>query len=202
VTLAGGQSEFYRADNVRTNLYNAFTYLARAYAELEQEMRRGNVMPYGMSDCRQILNRMEREFAGWAAPDNLAYLDGKYVRAADATVYLIERQQMGSYLRRPFATLESLFRFNYDRNRGNYPWKYLVEVSGETPIALTFDSQMIIEAGTRPNRPVYRIENGRKRVLTRPDLVNRFGGWSRVFEVPREVIDQYPQGEPITPETR
>jgi hypothetical protein len=29
------------------------------------------------------------------------------------------------------------------------------------------------------------------------DLVNRLGGWNRVFEVPREVIDAYEEGEPI-----
>jgi hypothetical protein len=205
VRFAEGRSEFFRSDHIRTSLYNAFTYLANAFSELEREMRRGNVMPYSLSDCRTILNRMEREFSGWPAPDNLAYLDGKYVKAADTTVYLIERQGVGIHTRRAFRNLESLFRFNYDQNRGNDPWKHLVQVPEDTlrkmrsgpPIALTFEGQMIIEAGTRPGRPVYRVEDGKKRPLTRPDLVARFGGWSRVFEVPREVIDGYQVGEPI-----
>jgi len=203
--FAQGQSDFYRNDYLRTSLYNAFTYLTAAFSELEQEMRRGNVMPYALSDSRKILSRMEREFSGWASPDNLAYLDGRYVKAADATVYLIQRQGMGQFTRRAFKSLESLFRYNYNENRGKDPWKYLVEVSGETlrkmrtgaMIVLTFEGQMIIEQGTRPNRPVFKIENGRKRGLTRPEIVNRLGGWSRVFEVPREVIEAYEDGEPI-----
>jgi hypothetical protein len=203
--FAEGRSEFFRSEHIRTSLYNAFTFLVNAFSELEREMQRGNVMPYGLSDCRTILNRMEREFSGWSAPDNLAFLDGKYVKAADDTVYLIERQGMGVYSRRAFRSLESLFRFNYDQNRGKDPWKYLVQVPEDTlrrmrpgaPVALTFEGQMIIEAGTRPGRPVYRIEGGRKRPLTRPELVAKFGGWNRVFEVPREVIDGYRDGEPI-----
>ena len=203
--FAEGQSDFYRADNLRTNLYNAFTWLTASFGELETEMRRGNVMPYALSECRNLLNRAEREFRGWASPDNQAYLDGRYVKAADATVYLIERQGQGQYIKRPFRSLESLFRYNYDQNRGKNPWDFLVEVSGDmlrkmrngAMIAMTFEGQMIIEQGDRPNRPVYRIERGLKRGLTRADLVARFGGWNRVFEVPREVIDAYQDGEPI-----
>jgi hypothetical protein len=203
--FAEGQSDFYRNDYLRTSLFNAYTYLTASFSELEQEMRRSNVMPYALSDCRKILGRMEREFSGWASPDNLAYLDGRYVKAADASVYLIERQGMGQFTRRAFKDLESLFRYNYNENRGKDPWKYLVEVSGDTlrkmrngaVIALTFEGQMIIEQGTRPNRPVYKIENGRKRGLTRPEIVNRLGGWGRVFEVPREVIESYEDGPPI-----
>jgi hypothetical protein len=205
VRFAEGRSDFYRSDNIRTSLYNAFTYLASAYSDLEREMRRSNVTPVGLSDCRTVLNRMEREFSSWPAADNLAYLDGKYVKAADSTVYLIERQGIGNYARRGFKNLESLFRFNYDQNRGNDPWKHLVQVPEDTlrrmrpgpPIALTFEGQMIIEVGTRPGRPVYRIENGRKRPLTKADQVNRFGGWGKVFEVPPEVIAGYQVGEPI-----
>jgi hypothetical protein len=203
--FAEGQSDFYRTDYLRTSLYNAFTYLTASFSELEQEMRRGNVMPYALSDCRKILGNMEREFSGWPSADNLAYLDGKYVKSADASVYLIQRQGMGQYIRRPFKSLESLFRYNFNENRGKDPWKYLVEVSEATlrkmptgaMIALTFEGQMIIEQGTRPNRPVYKIENGRKRGLTKPEIVNRLGGWGRVFEVPREVIESYEEGEPI-----
>jgi len=203
--LAEGTSDFFRPDFLRTNLYNAFAWLAASFAELENEMRRGEVMPYALSECRGLLDKMEREFRGWPSPDNLAYLDGRYVKAADATVYLIQRQGPGQYARRPFKTLESLFRYNYDQNRGKDPWKFLVEVSEDTlrrmrtgpMIDATFEGQMIIEQGTRPNRPVYRIENGRRRGLTRPDLVARFGGWGRVFEVPREIIDAYAEGAPI-----
>lgn len=208
--FAEGQSDFYRNDYLRTSLYNAFTYLTSAFSELEQEMRRGNVMPSALTECRQILGRMEREFSGWPSADNLAYLDGKYVKAADASVYLIQRQGIGQFTRRAFKNLESLFRYNYNENRGKDPWKYLVEVSEETlrkmrngaMISLTFEGQMIIEQGTRPNRPVYKIENGRKRGLTRPEIVNRLGGWGRVFEVPREVIESYEEGEPIDREYR
>jgi hypothetical protein len=203
--LTGEQTDYYRAENVRTNLYNAFTYLARAFSGLEQEMRRGNVMPYAMSNARRTLSLMEREFSRWSVPDNLAYLDGKYVQARDATVYLIEKVDVGSYARRPFSSLESLFRFNYDRNRGTDPWKFRVQVPDEllqkmrvgAPIELTFEGQMVMLAGGGRNRAVYRIEDGRKRVIARPDLLNRYGGWARVFEVPREVIDRYPDGTPI-----
>jgi hypothetical protein len=203
--FAEGQSDFYRPDFLRTSLYNAFAWLTASFSELENEMRQGNVMPYVLSDCRNLLDRMEREFRGWASPDNLADLDGRYVKAADASVYLIQRQGPGQYIRRPFKSLESLFRYNYDADRGKDPWKFLVEVSEDTlrkmksgaMVGLTFEGQMIIEQGNRPNRPVYRIENGRKRGLTRADLVNRFGGWGRVFEVPREVIDAYAEGAPI-----
>jgi hypothetical protein len=203
--FAEGQSDFYRNDYLRTSLYNAFTYLTAAFSELEQEMRRGNVMPNTLSDCRNILGRMEREFSGWPAADNLAYLNGKYVKSADASVYLIQRQGMGQFTRRAFKNLESLFRYNYNENRGKNPWDYLVEVSeatlrkmpNEAMISLTFEGQMIIEQGTQPNRPVYKIENGRKRGLTRPEIVNRLGGWGRVFEVPREVVLSYEEGAPI-----
>lgn len=205
VRLAGGQSDFYREENVRTSLFNAFTYLTRSFSDLEQEMRRSNVMPYGMSDTRRLMQRMEREFSGWAAPDNLAYLDGKYVQAADASVYLIEKQGMGNYTRRAFRNLESLFRYNYDQNRGNDPWKYRVQVPEDTlrrmrqgpPIAATFEGQMIMEAGRGRSRAVFRVENGKKRPIARPELLNRFGGWGRVFEVPPEVIAAYPDGDPI-----
>jgi hypothetical protein len=205
VRLAGGQTEFYREEHLRTSLFNAFTYLTRSFSELEREMRQGNVMPYAMSDARRLLSRMEREFSGWAAPDNLAYLDGKYVQGADASIYLIERRGMGEYTRRPFGNLESLFRYNYDQNRGNDPWKFRVQVPEDTlrrmrtgpPITVTFEGQMVMEAGNGRNRPVFRIENGKKRPFARPDLLNRYGGWAKVFEVPREVITSYPDGEPI-----
>ena len=108
-------------------------------------------------------------------------------------------------MRRAFRDLESLYRYNYDRKRGKNPWDFLVQVApatlnkmpeGET-IDLTFDGLLIIEEGDRPGRGVYRIEGGKKRGLTSPQVLQRFGGWSRVFEVPAEVILKYAEGEPI-----
>jgi hypothetical protein len=120
-------------------------------------------------------------------------------------VYLIEKVGVGSYARRPFATLESLFRYNYEQNRGKDPWKFRVQVPDEVlqkmrvgpPINTTFEGQMVMQSEASRGRPVYRIENGRKRAFSRPELLNRYGGWARVFEVPREIIDRYPDGEPI-----
>jgi hypothetical protein len=34
--------------------------------------------------------------------------------------------------------------------------------------------------------------------VTSPQVLQRLGGWSRVFEVPVEVVEKYPEGEPIT----
>jgi hypothetical protein len=203
--LAETRSDFFRTDYLRTNLFTSFTYLANAFSELEAEMKRGSVMPYALNDCRQILSRMEREFSSWPDADNLAYLDRRYVKSRDASVYLIERRGLGNYVRRPFRNLESLFRYNYDLNRGKDPWKYLVEVLEETlgkmpkgnPVTLTFEGRLVIEQSTRKNRGVYLIQNGRKRPLTRPEIIDRFGGWSKVFEVPAEVIAAYEDGEPI-----
>ncbi len=203
--LTEAQSDFFRSDYLRTNLYNAFTYLTSAFNELEDEMKRGSVAPYALSDCRKILSRMEREFSAWPDADNLAYLDQKYVKARDASVYLIEKKSMGTYVRRPFRNLESLFRYNYDRKRGKNPWQYLVETSEDTldkmkigaVIDLTFEGQMIIEQSDRKNRGVYLIQNGKKRPIGRPETVQRLGGWGKVYEVPREVIDSYEEGDPI-----
>ena len=203
--LAGGESDYYRAENVRTNMFSAFSFLARAFGELDDEMKRGGVRPYALSDCRKILTRMEQAFAAWPDPNNLAYLDQKYVKSADATVYLIEKRSLTDFTRRPFKNLESLFRYNYDRSRGKNPWEFLVEVSEETlgkmrtgaMIDLSFEGRMIVEQSTRRDRPVYLIENGKRRPIARPDIVDRRGGWSRVFEVPREVIESYEEGEII-----
>ena len=203
--LAEERTGYFRDGFVRTSLFNAFTYLVGAFGELEEEMRRGKVMPYALSDCRKILGRMEREFAGWPAADNLAYLDGKYVKARDASVWLIEKQGMGSYGRRAFKDLGSLYRYNYDRNRGQDPWQHLVEVPEETLrkmeegplITMTFEGRLIIEQSERKNRPVYLIENGRRRGITSPTVLARFGGWGKVLEVPAEVIAAYPEGDPV-----
>jgi len=203
--LTESQSTFFRTDNLRTNIFNAFTFLASSFGELEQEMREGNVMPYALANCRKVLTRMEREFSSWPDADNLAYLEQKYVKAGDATVYLIEKRGIGTYIKRPFKNLESVFRYTYDRNRGKNPWKYLVETSDDTldkmptekMIALTFEGKMIIEQSTRKNRGVYLIQNGKKRPLARPEVVERLGGWGKVFEVPRDVIEDYEEGDPI-----
>ncbi len=203
--LTETQSDYFRKDDLRTNVFNAFTYLAASFGELEQEMRGSNVMPYALSDCRRVLGRMEREFAAWPDADNLAYLDGKYVKAGDATVYLIEKRGIGAYIKRPFRSLESVFRYNYDRNQGKDPWKFLVETSEETldkmkteeMIDLKFEDRMIIEQSTRKDRTVYLIQAGKKRPIARPEIVGRLGGWGRVYEVPREIIDGYEEGDRI-----
>ena len=203
--LTESQSDYFRKDDLRTNVFNAFTYLAVSFGELEQEMRGSNVMPYALSDCRRVLGRMEREFAAWPDADNLAYLDGKYVKAGDATVYLIEKRGIGAYIKRPFRSLESVFRYNYDRNQGKDPWKFLVETSEETldkmkteeMIDLKFEDRMIIEQSTRKDRTVYLIQAGKKRPIARPEIVGRLGGWGRVYEVPREIIDGYEEGDRI-----
>ncbi len=190
---------------VRTNLYNAYARLVRVFEKSEAEMKQAGVMPYEMSDIRRLLDRLEGEFTRWPSADNPAFLSGKYVKARDASVWLIERTGRGAYVRRAFRSLESLYRYNYDLNRGRDPWQHLMEVPEETldrmaegaPIALTFEGRLIIEQSKRPNRPVYLIENGKKRGLTSPRVVERFGGWGRVFEVPVEVIAAYPEGEPL-----
>jgi hypothetical protein len=204
--LAEERTDYFRDGFVRTSLFNAFTYLVGAFGELEAEMRRGRIRPSALSECRRLLDRMEREFSDWPAVDNLAYLDGKYVKARDASVWLIERKRLGTYGRRAFTDLASLFRYNYDRNRGKDPWQHLVEVPEETLrkmeegplITLTFEGRLVIEQSGRKNRPVYLIENGRRRGVTSPAVLTRLGGWGKVLEVPAEVIAAYPEGEPIT----
>jgi hypothetical protein len=204
--LTEERSDYYRAGFLRTNLYNAFLYLTRAFQDLEGSMKKAGVMPYAVSDCRSLLNDMDAEFSRWPMSDNLAYLHQKYVKARNDTVYMIERRGPGLYVRHAFKDLESLFRFNYDLKRGKDPWKYLVEVSADTlekmgegrMIELTFEGCLVIEQSNRPNRSVYLIENGRKRGLTNPRTVQRFGGWGKVFEVPLEVIAKYAEGNPIS----
>jgi hypothetical protein len=204
--LAEERSEYFKDGYTRTNLYSAYVYLSRSFADLEDEMRTAGVMPYLLGQCKRILERMEYEFSQWPAADNLAYLSGKYVKARNASVYLIERIRPGEYRRRAFKSLESLIRFNYDQGRGTNPWEYLVEIPYDTlekmeegPLLdLSFEGWLVIEASNRPNRPVYLIEGGKKRGVTSPRVLQRFGGWDRVIEVPGEIINSYPDGEPIT----
>lgn len=203
--LAETRSDYFRQDFLRTNLYNAFIYLVSAFRGLEEEMRRGGIMPYALSDCRKILDRMDYEFSKWPSVDNLSFLHQKYVKARNATVYMIERRGTGVYVRHAFKNLESLFRYNYDLKRERDPWKYLVEVPSDTlekmeegeMIDLTFEGMMVIEKSNRSNRPVYLIRDGQKHGLTSPNVVQRLGGWSKVFEIPREIIIGYPEGDPI-----
>ena len=188
------------SDSLRTNLFNAYTYLASSFRELEKDFR-----SYTLNDCRETLNDLERAFERWPAADNLAYLHLKFVQASDQTVYLIERRQPGEYLRRTFASLESLYRYNYLQNRSKDPWKYRVQVDESTlkkmasgePIALTFNGCLVMDLIERPNRPVFLIENNKKRPLSSSAALARFGGWKSVFEVPAQVIESYPLGQPV-----
>jgi len=203
--LSEEKSDYYSAGFLRTNLYNAFVYLTSSFRDLEESMQSAGVRPYALSDCRSLLNNMEAEFSRWPAADNLAYLHTRYIKAANDTVYMIERVGPGQFVRRAFKDLESLYRYNYDLKRGKDPWKYLAEVSVDTldrmeegqDIALTFEGRLIIEMSSRPNRGVYLIEDGKKRGLTSPRVLDRFGGWGKVLEVPAEVIRKYPDGDPI-----
>lgn len=203
--LAEERSEYLKSGYVRTNLYHSFVFLNRSFKDLEDEMRNAGVMPYSLSQCGRILDQMDYEFSKWPSVDNLSYLHEKYVKARDATVYKIERRESGVYILRAFKNLESLFRYNYHLNRGNNPWDHLVEVPIETlermekgPVLdLSFEGELVIELSTRPNRSVYLIEHGKKRGITSPRVLERLGGWERVYEVPREIIDSYPDGESI-----
>jgi hypothetical protein len=188
------------SDSLRTNLFNAYMFLARSFRELEKDFQ-----SYALNDCRETLNDLDRAFERWPALDNLAYLHLKFVQANDQTIYLIERRQPGEYLRRTFTSIESLYRYNYMQNRSKDPWKYRVQVDESTlekmasgdPIALTFNGCLIMDMVERSNRPVFLIENNKKRPISSAAVLNRFGGWKAVFEVPAPVIESYPQGEPV-----
>lgn len=203
--LAEERSEYLKSGYVRTNLYQAFVFLNRSFQDLEDEMRNAGVIPYSLSQCGRILERMDSEFSEWPSVDNLSYLHEKYVKARDASVYKIERQGPGVYILRAFKNLESLYRYNYILDRGSNPWDYLVEVPNDTlrkmeegPVLdLSFEGELVIELSTRPNRPVYLIERGKKRGVTSPRILQRLGGWEHVYEVPAEIINSYPDGEPI-----
>jgi hypothetical protein len=196
---------YFQSGYLKTNLFNAYLNLSRSFRELEESMRGGRGISWGASNCRRLLSAMEGEFSRWPSAENLAYLHQRYVKGMRDTVYLIEREGPANFVRRPFRDLESFYRYNYDMKRGKDPWAYLVQVSPQTlakmpereMIDLTFEGRLVIEMGNRPNRGVYRIERGRKRGLTSPQVLQRLGGWGRVFEVPAEVIAKYPEGEPI-----
>lgn len=197
----------------RTGLERAYRYLARNFNELEDAARRVGIQPYALGDCVSILRRMEAELGGGVIVDDYVdrgraaeeEWDGKYAKGRGVEVFLIERRGTGDFVRRPFKNLESLFKYNYDRDRGKNPWGFTADIPSNTlermrkgaMIERTFEGQMLIETGTLPNRSVYLIRGGQRHGLTRPELVARYGGWGKVFEVPRDVIDAYTEGEPI-----
>ncbi|MBD3415221.1 MAG: hypothetical protein GF421_12435 [Candidatus Aminicenantes bacterium] len=203
--MTAKSSGYFRSGYLRTNLYNAFIYLSRSFKVLEKEMTKARVVPYEVSRCRDILDQMDYAFSRWPSRDNLAYLHRKYIKARDDTVYMIERRGPGDYIRRPFKDLESLYYFNYSIGREKAPWDYLEEISENTLmkmeqgtlIELTFEGCLIIEKSSRRNRSVFLIENGKKRGVTSPRVLERLGGWDQVYEVPKQVIDKYPEGQPI-----
>jgi hypothetical protein len=203
--LADESSDFFRPDALQTNLYNAFLYLAAAFRQLSAGLGAGRIELLGLDDCRRLVDRLDREFRSWPAEESLAALEDKYVKARDATVYLIVRESAGRYTKRPFKNLESLFRYNYDQKRGKNPWDHFVEVSEATLgkmvrgrlIDLNFEGRMLMEQNARKGSPVYLIERGTKRGLSRVELVSRYGGWGKVYEVPRDILDGYADGEPL-----
>jgi len=203
--LTEDRFNYFKTGYLRTNLYNAFVNLIRSYSDLENETQTVGRVPYSLDDCRGLLDRMEYEFSLWPSADNLAYLHQKYIKAADNSVYLIEKRGPGEYVRRPFKNLESLFRYNYDQNRGKDPWQHLVQVSAEIldrlaeedMVDLTFEGYLVIEMSNRPNRPVFMIKDGKKCGISSPRVLQRYGGWSKVYEVPVEVMNSYPDGEVI-----
>lgn len=203
--LSAESSGYEEGGHLRTNLFNAYSYLLRFFRDLEGEMQKSRMRTYSLGNCSDLLEELDEAFSKWPDSENPAYLHQKYVKAEDDAVYLIERRGTGDYVRRPFSSLESLFRFNYQMNRDKDPWKYLVDVSEETlatmdvgpSIELTFAGWMIIADGKQKNRPVYMIRNGRRCVLGSPAVVERFGGWKKVYAVPQEIINSYADGEPI-----
>lgn len=203
--LTEDRFNYFKTGYLRTNLYNAFVNLIRSYSDLENETRTVGRIPYSLDDCRRLLDRMEHEFSLWPSADNLAYLHQKYVKAINNSVYLIEKIGPAEYVRRPFKNLESLFRYNFDQNRGKDPWQHLVQVSAEIlermaedeMIDLTFEGYLLIEMSDRPNRPVYLIKDGKKCGISSPSVLQRYGGWNRVYEVPADILNSYAEGETI-----
>ena len=55
--LSEENNGFTGSDNLRTNLFNAFTFLARSFSELEKDFQ-----SYDLNDCRETLNDLERAF--------------------------------------------------------------------------------------------------------------------------------------------
>ncbi len=203
--LVAESESFYMRDYLTTNLYNAFKYVADYFYQLKEDMYSLRISPYELREAEYILNDMEREFSSWGSSRNLAYLNGYYVKGSGDTVYLIRRVAVGKYEKRAFSDLESIFAYTYFTRRKKDPWKLLRKISLKTlasipegeKIKYTFEGKMIIEKSKRADRPVYLIQNGKKHPLTSPAVVERYGGWKKVYEVPEGVILKYPTGEEI-----
>lgn len=203
--LAQDKGGYFRDDSLRTNLFNAFSYLVSSFEELSSSMDRKGLRMSSLRECRRTLEEMERAFSRWPSRDNPAYLQSKYVKGRGDRVYLIERRGTGDYRKRVFRNLESLYAYNYGQKRGKDPWKYLEKVPEETldrmeegePIGASFEGRMVIAQGRGANRAVYLIEGGRKRAFVSPQPLARYGGWDKVLEVPPEIIESYGNGEPI-----
>lgn len=86
--LAQNQTNYFRAESLRTNLYSASRYVAVSFRQLEEQMRlggmrgdfarmrrdgrpfeqrmnRGATGSLGLTECRRILDRIEAEFSSW-----------------------------------------------------------------------------------------------------------------------------------------
>ena len=86
--LVQSQTNYFRVDSLRTNLHNAFLYVAASFRQLEEQMRQGGLRgefsrmrrdgrpfeqrstrgatgPLGLAECRRLLDRIEAEFSGW-----------------------------------------------------------------------------------------------------------------------------------------
>jgi hypothetical protein len=86
--LVQDQTNYFRRESLRTNLYNASHYVAASFHGLEEQMRlggmpgdfnrmrrdgrtferrmvRGTMGPLGIAECRRILDRIEAEFSNW-----------------------------------------------------------------------------------------------------------------------------------------
>jgi hypothetical protein len=86
--LAQNQTNYFRLESLRTNLYSASRYVAASFRQLEGQMRlggmqgdfnrmrrdgrpfeqrmnRGTTGPLGLAECRRILDRLEVEFSSW-----------------------------------------------------------------------------------------------------------------------------------------
>jgi hypothetical protein len=86
--LAQNQTNYFRLESLRTNLYSASRYVAASFRQLEGQMRlggmqgdfsrmrrdgrpfeqrmnRGTTGPLGLAECRRILDRIEIEFSSW-----------------------------------------------------------------------------------------------------------------------------------------
>jgi hypothetical protein len=85
--LAQDETNYFRRESMRTNLYNASRYVAIGFRQLEDQIRQSGMQrefdgrrnlrplqrqqqisspePVGMSECSRILDRIEDEFTRW-----------------------------------------------------------------------------------------------------------------------------------------